>query len=118
MALFEKKQLGQGEAKGKPEKMPPEKDTSIFGGRPSITEGELRDFASRDPAFGFSLPEKLNRVQRLFGGTGYIRREGVERKLRELEMERHYTMARGGAPSDKIKELNIDIEALNRILGK
>jgi hypothetical protein len=74
MALFNKKQqLGQGNPKEKPEKMPPPKkekqDTSIFKGKPFIRREKLRGWLKTEEAWRETkkpLKERVGLEKKLF----------------------------------------------------
>jgi len=81
MSLFGKKQQPSG---GKPEKMPPPKDTSIFGGKSVIPMRDaawrLRNASPHIPGSGgatFSRDERTriaNELTKKYGGGGYLKK--------------------------------------------
>jgi hypothetical protein len=93
MALFEKKQqLDQEGLKGKPEKIPPPKeekrDTSVYGEKPSLKRGEVREWLRRDEIYKIIPRPKEKRAQlekELFGPESGKYGSLIERAKKEPE---------------------------------
>ena len=107
MALFEKKQQLGG---GKPEKIPPPKDISGFGGKPYIPQEKGREWIKGNEAFRTTnIPREIREKdwKEITTGTGYFFvKSEAERKLKELSRKKFTgTAAEKGNTKKEIKIL-------------
>ena len=127
MALFNKKQqLGQGNPKEKPEKIPPPKeekeDTSIFKGKPFIKREKLRSWLKTEEAWRKTkkpLKERVALEKKLFDPKKFgefIDPKEVEKVYKEIKdfptkaKEKYKIQGEG----ERLKTL----KALEKLMGK
>jgi len=114
MALFEKKQQLGG---GKPEKIPPPKDISGFGGKPYIPQEKGREWIKGNEAFRTTnIPREIREKdwKEITKGTGYFfEKREAERKLKELSMKKF----KPGTAAEK-GTIRKEIKILKGFLGK